>query len=327
MYRLTITVFAALLLSAGASTAQVEDARNNFESEDMKVSRVESSNQELARQNAPEIHLKTLGGYYLSVDQGGGGPVHARTKEAGRNETFTLIDLDGNELSSGNQVNIKTTAGNLVFASPDGTVSSIHFINPDIKNFTIIRALGKGNIQPGDLVLLRSSSGKYVSAINGGGEAVNAKAIQPQFEEAFVMTAIANENPEDAQESAQQSAEDQPYVISRTILEDGTVKTVYSDGSIVKRFPGGTIILTDPDGFETILSLMQGQTPTLPPHPDEIEEAWLGYQADKLLGMMGTLVGGDETSISMYLETEKDISSMYEKIEKRLSTISYLINP
>jgi len=46
MYRLTITVFAALLLSAGASTAQVEDARNNFESEDMKVSRVESSNQE-----------------------------------------------------------------------------------------------------------------------------------------------------------------------------------------------------------------------------------------------------------------------------------------
>jgi hypothetical protein len=203
-----------------------------------------------------------------------------------------------------------------VFADEKGNVSSIYFITPGIEVFTIEKTIGSGPLVFGDVVCLKSSSGKYLSAIKGGGGEVSALAPWPSFTEAFVLTRPAPDGSEG--EAAGE--------VIRTIEADGTIVFTYPDGTIKKQYEGGFTII-HPDGQKEIYSFMSGQPPTLPPAPGNTEQEWLEYHAEYLLNFIKSLVGHDEESINLYLSTEEGMTSIYEKIQQRTSIISKLLLP
>jgi hypothetical protein len=317
MMRMYMIILTSILIAYSTLLfSQVEIARpiESLNRAD-RLDRIDMEHISLASDVEGKVHFKTLRGYYLSAFDGGMGPIHAEASTPGDFETFSIEDVNEGSLSSGDQVKLKTFKGNLVFASDNGDVSSIYFITPGIEIFTIHKVIGSGTISFGDVVCLRSSGNKYLTAVRGGGGEVNALSVRPHFTEAFFLTAASEE----------MTGEEQGYV-KRTIEEDGTVVFEYPDGTIKKRYQGGFIII-HPDGREEIYSFMSGQPPTLPPAPDNTEQAWLEYHAESLLNFIKSLVGQDEESINLYLSTEEEMTSIYEKIQQRTVIINQLLLP
>jgi hypothetical protein len=262
------------------------------------------------------VHFKTLRGYYLSAEHGGGGPIHARASMPGEFESFILEDLNHGALFSGDQIKLRTSKGNLVFASENGRVSSIYFIDPGIEVFTIKKVIGSGPISFGDVVCLSSSSGKFVTAKEGGGGDITALVTRPYFTEAFFLTAPASA----------EGPEEEGGEVKRRIEADGTVVLTYPDGTVEKHYQGGYTVI-HPDGRTEVYSFMSGQPPTMPPAPDLTEQEWLEYHAEYLLNFIENLVGYDEESINLYLSTEEGLTSIYGKIMQRTLIISKLLMP
>lgn len=112
----------------------------------------------------------------------------------------------------------------------------------------------------------------------------------------------------------------------RRILPDGTVQLRYPDGKIVRLTKGSRTVIM-PDGSRQTFMFQHAQAPTPPGAPPNNTHAeWAGGEADRLLGIMRTLVGNDQTSINAYLECESS-SSPYGKISQRTRTIDLLVQP
>jgi hypothetical protein len=140
------------------------------------------------------ITLRTaVAGQYVTAENGGGGAVNANRAVAQSWETFTLYDLNGGTLQSGDLVNLGSAKGYYVCAENGGGAGSV--VNAtrndaqDWETFRVIKIGGTGTaINDGDQIALQTTvAGTYMSAINGGGAGVVADRTAISGWEAFVV--------------------------------------------------------------------------------------------------------------------------------------------
>ena len=126
--------------------------------------------------------FQSIGGYFVVAEGGGGGVVNANRGAIGPWETFTLIDLNGGALESGDLVNIQSVGGYFVVAEGGGgdVVNANRTAALTWETFRIEKVYGGGTIGSGDAVSLQAyngwtgGGGNYVVAEGGGGDVVNA---------------------------------------------------------------------------------------------------------------------------------------------------------
>lgn len=118
------------------------------------------------------IKLKTYDGvHYVSARNGGGSDIHAEATSGGWDETFSLVDVNGGLLMSGDTVYLQVMEGQYITASDGGgsTVVAIHRQPLGHERFTIEKTWGTGQIYDGSPVAFRTMNNYYWSAINEGG--------------------------------------------------------------------------------------------------------------------------------------------------------------
>jgi len=131
-------------------------------------------------QNGPRAAtLQTVNGQYVVAVGGGGGAVNATASIVGVGTTFTLIDLNGGTLRSGDKVQFRTERGTYLVAEGGGgrEVKADRTIPSDWETFTIWEVGGSifsQTIGYNDPFTLQAHNGQYVVAESGGGAAVNA---------------------------------------------------------------------------------------------------------------------------------------------------------
>jgi hypothetical protein len=119
----------------------------------------------------------------------------------------------------------------------------------------------------------------------------------------------------------------QAGAVDRRVLPDGSVELRYPDGTIRHRFAGGETI-TRPDGTSSTMLFQNAQPPTPPTAPPDPAHAnWLEAENERLLNIIGTLVGHDDQSIQNYLEREGQDRTVYERIEARTEAVGWLVSP
>jgi hypothetical protein len=109
--------------------------------------------------------------HYLSARNGGGSDVNAEPTSASLNETFSMVDVNGGALTSGDVVWLQVANGNYVSADNGGgsTVIALYDTPVGWERFTIEKMNGTGQISSGNTVALKALYGQYISAVNGGG--------------------------------------------------------------------------------------------------------------------------------------------------------------
>ena len=146
--------------------------------------------------NVRSATLRTVvGGMYVVADNGGGGAVNANRATASSWETFTLTDLNGGDLVSGDFISLATNDGHFVSAENGGgsVIDAIRTAALDWETFRVVKVGGTGTINSGDQVALQTKlSGQYVSAVNGGGGGVTADRAAASSWESFVLTLTAS---------------------------------------------------------------------------------------------------------------------------------------
>ena len=135
------------------------------------------------------VHLQANNGQYIVAEGGGGGPVKANRNSASIWETFTLEDINGGQLLSGDKVHFKTYKGHYLVAEGGGgrEVKADRTAAGVWETFTIAKASGGGPILHGDAVTLLAHNGQYVVAEGGGGGAVNANRDKAHSWETFKL--------------------------------------------------------------------------------------------------------------------------------------------
>jgi len=99
------------------------------------------------------VNLQSYAGNYLVADKGGGAALRAYSTWAKAWETFTLTDLDGGALVSGDVVTLRGTGGQWVSADKGGG-GALTVTAPWQKaweRFRIIKVGGSGKIGDGDI--------------------------------------------------------------------------------------------------------------------------------------------------------------------------------
>lgn len=138
----------------------------------------------------PNVVLRTqVAGRFLGAQNNGGGAVNATATAAQGWETFSIVDVNGGALVSGDVVNLRAGGGQFL-RSVNGGGGALDFTATAAQgweSFRIVKASGSGNITTGDTVGLQSSNGQWVSAQNGGGGAVTAGGASLQAWESFVI--------------------------------------------------------------------------------------------------------------------------------------------
>ncbi len=132
--------------------------------------------------NSYTTAFQTVFGYFVVAEGGGGGVVNADRTGIGPWETFTLIDLNGGSLESGDLVNIQSVGGYFVVAEGGGgdVVNANRTVPAEWETFRIERVFGCCGIGSGDTISLQAfngwagGGGNYVVAEGGGGSVVNA---------------------------------------------------------------------------------------------------------------------------------------------------------
>ena len=115
-------------------------------------------------------------GYFLGAQNGGGSSVIATATAAQGWETFSLVDVNGGALSSGDSVYVRASNGQY-FQALNGGGSSLNAGSANTQaweTFKLVKQSGSGTIKTGDIVGLQANSGSWVSATNGGGSTVLA---------------------------------------------------------------------------------------------------------------------------------------------------------
>ncbi len=148
------------------------------------------------------VHFQTvLSGQYVGAQNNGGGSINATANTAQGWETFTIDDLNGGSLTSGDALTIRTGGGQYFRAvnsggsSLDATANSAR----GWETFTIVKAAGSGVIQNGDVVAFRAPSGAYMRARNGGGSSVDVAGSSVQGWEQFRISGLSTAPSGDAQ--------------------------------------------------------------------------------------------------------------------------------
>jgi chitinase len=136
-------------------------------------------------------YLQTLDtGQYLSAVNGGGGAITATAPWMRGWEHVNIYDASNSQLNDGDLVYLAASTGQFWSAHNGGgsTLSATGAAQRGWEAFHIARLAGPGPIQAGDQIALRTSlQGDYVSAVNGGGGAVNAEATAAQDWETFII--------------------------------------------------------------------------------------------------------------------------------------------
>jgi len=138
------------------------------------------------------LTLKTaVGAQFVSAENGGGGDVNANRAVAQGWETFTLYDLNGGTLQSGDLVNIATADGHFFCAENGGggVLDATRTDPASWETFRVAKIGGTGTaINDGDQISLQTQVlGQFVSAVNGGGGGVTADRATASGWEAFVV--------------------------------------------------------------------------------------------------------------------------------------------
>ena len=126
----------------------------------------------------------TIGNTFVGATNNGGGSVVATTTAWGTSspssaqtwETFSLIDVNGGDLNSGDSVFIQAGNGQF-FQALNGGGSTLNAGSNNTQaweTFKVVKQSGSGVIKTGDIVGLQASNGSWISAANGGGGAVFA---------------------------------------------------------------------------------------------------------------------------------------------------------
>ena len=126
--------------------------------------------------------FQSIAGYFVVAEGGGGDVVNANRVAIGSWETFTLIDLNGGSLESGDLVNIQSVGGYYVVAEGGGgdVVNANRTAAFEWETFRIEKIGGGGVISSGNAISLQAyngwsgGGGNYVVAEDGGGSVVNA---------------------------------------------------------------------------------------------------------------------------------------------------------
>lgn len=172
---------AALILGASAGCAGVSaDLSEDVDGEVESITATQLT-----------VTLKTWGGSYLVADKGGGADLMAYSTQAKEWETFTLTDLNGGSLVSGDVVTLRGNNGQWVSASQGGG-GKLTVTAPWQKaweQFHIVKIGGSGAIASGDKIALQTTlGGEYLSAANAGGSTISATAPWTREWETLTMT-------------------------------------------------------------------------------------------------------------------------------------------
>lgn len=125
------------------------------------------------------VTLQTVNGQYVVAIGGGGGAVNATASIVSVGTTFTLTDLNGGTLRSGDKVQFRTERGTYLVAEGGGgrEVKADRTIPSDWETFTI-REVGSSSLLQtigyNDPFTLQAHNGQYVVAELGGGANVTA---------------------------------------------------------------------------------------------------------------------------------------------------------
>jgi predicted chitinase len=122
------------------------------------------------------VSFRTQVGYFVGASNDGGSTVIATATVAQAWETFSLIDINGGSLASGDSVYIKAGNGQY-FQALNGGGSSLNAGSNNTQaweTFKVVKQNGSGTLKTGDVVGLQANSGSWVSAENGGGGTVFA---------------------------------------------------------------------------------------------------------------------------------------------------------
>jgi hypothetical protein len=150
-------------------------------------------NEASAASTSYTVSFRTYSGkHYVVAEDGGGGAVNANRTVIGPWEKFTLVDLNGGEVKSGDAVNIRASNGMYVVAEGGGggAVNANRTTPGPWEKFVIKKVNGSGVIMAGDSIALQTSNGKnYVVAQSGGGGIVKADRTKIGPWEKFTLTA------------------------------------------------------------------------------------------------------------------------------------------
>lgn len=149
-----------------------------------------------ARMNVTLLTLDTR--QYVSATGGGGSTVTADAPTAGTAETFAIADQTGATLTDGDTILIAASNGDYFSAAGGGggnLTADAATAGAD-QTFVIHRIAGPGAIITGDLVSIETKGiTDYVSAINGGGAAVQANAPWAKGWESFWISIAGQPRP------------------------------------------------------------------------------------------------------------------------------------
>ena len=136
------------------------------------------------------VTLRASNNQYVVAEGGGGGVVNANRVQVGPWEKFTIIDVYGGQLMSGDVIHFQTWNGNNYLVAEGGGGKEV-LANRDFprewESFIIQKISGPGPINNGDVITLQSYNGNYVVAEGGGGGVVNANRTQVGPWEKFVI--------------------------------------------------------------------------------------------------------------------------------------------
>ena len=121
------------------------------------------------------------------------------------------------------------------------------------------------------------------------------------------------------------AGENQPKVINQKILEDGGIETTYDNKSKRIKYKGGITIIS-PDGQTSKMMFLQ-TPPFVPPQnpgdPDIVK--YLTNIHDGLSESLSGLLENDAESITNFENGDSGLN-MYQKINRRIAIIDYLIS-
>ncbi len=141
------------------------------------------------------VTLRTWSGHYLLADKGGGADLLASSTTPQEWETFTLTDVNGGSLVSGDVVTLRSVSGQYGSAL-NGGGGAIRFTATAAQSweqFTVTKLNGTGAIGSGDTLALRTVvTGQYLSAANAGGGSVSATGASAREWETFTLGVPGN---------------------------------------------------------------------------------------------------------------------------------------
>lgn len=123
--------------------------------------------------------FRSASSQFLTARSGGNSSIASFRNTSGAWEMFTIDDLNGGQLSSGDEVNIQTWNGlYLSAANGGGAALAANKRTPDApEKFTLELVGGSGSIAAGAQVAIRSSNGNYVTVKGDGSVDVSATTV------------------------------------------------------------------------------------------------------------------------------------------------------